>query len=137
MEVWLWKIVSGKISTFVCNFKSNDYQIGDYDENEAIKLIIDNHKICYENALKLIKKFSKNQTATIFDKNKAYVGFITYLKSDESILLETKEVILTFDVKEIINLFKKYLKENSEINNVKEIVYRSEKFLYIIKKTSI
>lgn len=126
---------------FISKLETNKYLIGSFDAyiEDSKKLIKNNSNITFEEVDELLKKMPTIYRAAIIDKNGEYIGYIGLYNVDAknntaSIRFEINENLDENDKNEILNKFRKYLKDSLNITEIQEFTFVTSKKTEITKK---
>lgn len=117
-------------NNFISKLKTKKYLIGSFDAYQEVskKLIQKNSNLSLEETEMILKSMPTASRATIVSKDGKYIGYIGLFNVDvknnvSSIRFETNVNLSKNDKDEILQEFKKYIKESLNIKNISELIY--------------
>lgn len=115
---------------FIVKLETEKYLIGSFDAylELSTKLIKNNQKLNDEEVEAILKSMPTTYRASIINKSGEYIGYIGLYNVDaknnsSSVRFEVDVDISNDDKDEILNEFKKYLKDSLNLTNIEELVF--------------
>ena len=117
-------------NNFISKLETKNYLIGSFDAYQEVskKIIQKNSNLPLEETERILKSMPTASRATIVSKGDKYIGYIGLFNVDvknnvSSIRFETNVNLSKNDKDEILQEFKKYIKESLNIKNISELIY--------------
>ena len=117
-------------NNFISKLETKNYLIGSIDAYQEVtkKIIQKNSNLSLEETERILKSMPTASRATIVSKGDKYIGYIGLFNVDvknnvSSIRFETNVNLSKNDKDEILQEFKRYIKESLNIKNISELIY--------------
>jgi len=121
-------------SNFIKKLETDKYYIGSFDayQDNSKQLIMENSNLSIEETEEIMKSLPTTYRASIIDKKtNNYIGYISVYEYEAqnqstSIRFETSDSLLEEEIKEILDEYKKWIKESLNLISIKEYCYFSK-----------